>query len=88
MSDRVELKTIVSKGYIQADRVTAENLKDWTESLNGELNEGILRFEIHNRAHYVLVGDWIVVFFPHGDVQVYTDSMFNRIFEVAEPVVA
>ena len=82
MSDKVELKHVTLKGFMQADQVTLDNIQDFAESLNGTIDNGMLLFEIHKHPHIVLPGDWVVFFSPHGDVQVYTDSMFNRILEL------
>ena len=82
MSDKVDLKLVTIKGFMQADQVTIDNMQDWAESLNGRIEDGMLLFEIHNHPHIVLPGDWIVLFKPHGDVQVYTDKMFHRILEL------
>lgn len=82
MADKVELKNVSLKGYIQADQVTIDNMKNFAESMHGKIEDGILVFEIHKHIHRALPGDWIVIFFPHGDVQVYTDSMFHRILEL------
>lgn len=86
MSDKVDLKIATPKGYTRTDRVTEENIEDWAASLNGTLEEGKIFFKIHEWEHSASVGDWIVVFFPFGDLQVYSDAMFNRIFEVPEAV--
>lgn len=86
MSKEVDLKIAQFKGYVRADQITAENIDSWAESLNGTVSEGEISFQIHKWTHHAGIGDWVVLFLPRGDVQVYSDSMFHRILEIPEEV--
>ena len=68
------------KGHVRADQITAENIEDFAASINGTIEDGILTFQIHNWTHRAIVGDWVVVYLPFGDIQTFSDAMFNRIF--------
>lgn len=62
-------------------KVTAENFEELTESLNGTIIEGVMSFQISNHNHFVMVGDWIVLFDRGRDILVFTDKMFQRLIK-------
>ena len=76
------------KGHVRADQITAENIDDFAASINGTIEDGILTFKIHNWTHRAIVGDWVVVYLPSGDIQTFSDAMFNRIFSRDEEEVS
>lgn len=84
MTKTAQPNMVKLKGHVRADRITPENIEDFVEALNGTLEDGILTFEIHKWTHRAIAGDWIVIYLPSGDVQVFTDAMFNRIFDTQD----
>lgn len=84
MTTSVQPQLVGLKGYTKAEQLTAENLQDFAKSVNGTIEDGIVVFTINKWTHRALVGDWVVVYMPSGDIQVFTDAMFNRIFERQE----
>lgn len=73
----VELKN----STLMAIRVTADNIEELNESLNGTLENGIMTFKISKHEHQVLVGDWLVLFDRGRDILRFTDKMFQRLFK-------
>lgn len=63
-----------------AVQLTAENIGTWRDNLNGKLDEGILTFQSGGWTHIATEGSWLVWFNQLRDVQVYSDSMFGRLF--------
>ena len=86
MTKTAQLNMVKLKGHVRADQITPENIEDFVEALNGTLVDGILSFEIHKWTHRAIVGDWVVVYLPSGDVQTFSDAMFKRIFETQDVV--
>lgn len=82
MSDKVELKLVHPKGFMQTDQVTVENINDWAASLNGTVDEGILTFKIDDYTHRAIPGDWIVIYRPSGDLLVFPPKFFNRLHSI------
>lgn len=73
----VELKNPI----MMALKVTEENFQELTESLNGTIKDGVMSFQISNHVHYVLIGDWVVLFERGRDILVFTDKMYQRLFK-------
>ena len=64
-----------------AIKVTADNIQELSESLNGTLENDIMTFKISNHEHIVLIGDWLVLFDRGRDILRFTDKMFQRLFK-------
>jgi hypothetical protein len=60
----------------RAVRLTNENIQEAAVSLNGTVEDGVLKFTISNHDIYGLAGDWLVIF--GTDVHVYTDKYYQR----------
>lgn len=60
----------------RALRITNENIAEVAESVNGTVENGVLKFTISNHDIYGLAGDWLVIF--GTDVHIYTDKYFQR----------
>lgn len=60
----------------RAVRITNENIDEIAESVNGTVEEGVLRFTISNHDLYGIAGDWLVIF--GTDVHIYTDKYMQR----------
>lgn len=84
MANTAQPSLVKLKGHMRADQITADNIQDFAKNLNGTVEDGILTFTIHKWTHRAIAGDWVVVYLPSGDLQTFTDSMFNRIFEKEE----
>ena len=65
----------------QTLRISEDNILELAESLNGILVEGVMSFQISNHKHYVMVGDWVVLFDRGRDVLIFTDKMYQRLFK-------
>lgn len=77
----MEFNTVKLKNETQlALRVNIENIEELASSLNGTIEDGILKFQISNHIHYVLPGDWVVLFDRGRDILVFTDKMFQRLY--------
>lgn len=83
-TNETNLEPVEVIGHMRADQLTADNIEDFAKSLNGRLEEGILVFEVHNWTHRAIIGDWIVVFLPSGDLLTFTDKFFKRNFGSVE----
>ena len=82
MSETVTTNVYKLRGHVEATQVTKENMEELAKSLNGTIEGGVLTFNVNKRTLRAITGDWIAGFKPFGDVQVYTDAMFNRILEI------
>lgn len=60
----------------RAVRITDENIGEIAESVNGTVEDGVLKFTISNHNIYGLAGDWLVIF--GTDVHIYTDKYYQR----------
>jgi hypothetical protein len=65
----------------QAIKVTEDNFQEISDSINGTIVDGVMSFQISNHKHFVLVGDWLVLFDRGRDILVFTDKMFQRLFK-------
>lgn len=65
----------------RALRITDENIAEVAESVNGTVEDGVLKFTISNHDIYGLAGDWLVIF--GTDVHIYTDKYFQRNYDLA-----
>lgn len=68
----------------QAVRLTADNLEQAAQELNGTVEDGILTFTISNHTIHGLAGDWLVIF--GTDVHIYTDKYFQRNYEEVDTI--
>lgn len=75
--DTVSLKNPIQ----QTKQLTSDNIQYFADSLNGTLEEGVLKFQISNHTLYALPGDWLVIFDRGQDILVFTDKMFQRLFK-------
>lgn len=66
----------------RALRITNENIEEIAKSVNGTVEEGVLKFQISNHEVYGLAGDWLVLF--GTDVQIYTEKFFQRNYDLPE----
>ena len=74
--------TVSLKNDIQQTiKVSEDNIQELAESLNGTVEEGVMSFQISNHKHFVLVGDWLVLFDRGRDILVFTDKMYQRLFK-------
>lgn len=65
----------------RALRLTNENIDEVAASINGTVEDGVLKFTISNHDIYGIVGDWLVIF--GTDVQIYTDKYFQRNYSLS-----
>lgn len=65
----------------RAVRLTNENIQEAATSLNGTVEDGVLKFTISNHDLYGIAGDWLVIF--GTDVHIYTDKYFQRNYNLA-----
>ena len=78
----IEFKAGALKNPVQQIiQLDNENLEYFRESLNGTLEDGVLRFQISNHPHYAIAGDWLVLFDGGRDILVFTNKMFQRLFK-------
>jgi len=76
-----ELNAVSLKNPIQLTKqLTVENIQYFADSLNGTVEEGVLKFQISNHIHYAVPGDWLVLFDRGIDILVFTDKMFQRLY--------
>jgi hypothetical protein len=66
----------------RALRITNDNIAEVAESVNGTVEDGVLKFTISNHDLYGIAGDWLVIF--GTDVQIYTDKYFQRNYNLPE----
>lgn len=64
----------------QVVQLTDENLAEAAENLNGTLEDGILKFQLSDHPHFAIAGDWLVLFSGGIDALVFTDKMYQRIY--------
>ena len=65
----------------RALRITNENIAEVAESVNGTVEDGVLKFTISNHDIYGIAGDWLVIF--GTDVHIYTDKYFQRNYNLS-----
>lgn len=65
----------------RALRITNENIAEVAESVNGTVEDGVLKFTISNHDIYGIAGDWLVIF--GTDVHIYTDKYFQRNYSLS-----
>lgn len=65
----------------RALRITNENIDEVAESVNGTVEDGVLKFTISNHDIYGIAGDWLVIF--GTDVHIYTDKYFQRNYNLS-----
>jgi len=66
----------------RALRITNENIDEVATSVNGTVEDGVLKFTISNHDLYGIAGDWLVIF--GTDVQVYSDKFFQRNYDLSD----
>ena len=64
----------------QVVQLTDDNLAKAAENLNGTLEDGILKFQLSNHPHFAIAGDWLVLFSGGIDALVFTDKMYQRLY--------
>jgi hypothetical protein len=78
----MEFVTVTPKYTVhRAVQITNENIVEIAESVNGTVEEGVLKFTISNHDLYGLAGDWLVFF--GTDVHIYTDKYYQRNYDLA-----
>lgn len=77
----MEFNTVKLKNETQlALKIDADNIEEVASSLNGTIEDGVLKFQISNHVHYALIGDWVVLFDRGRDILIFTDKMFQRLY--------